>query len=49
MPIIDLTMPIADHFRWPVERSLKNSFETGDTFQTLSGNHHDLSPTLRPN
>ena len=33
MPIIDLTMPIADHFRWPVERSLKSSFETGDMAQ----------------
>ncbi|MDE2798203.1 MAG: cyclase family protein, partial [Gemmatimonadota bacterium] len=33
MPIIDLTMPITDHFRWPVERSLKSSFETGDMAQ----------------
>ncbi len=33
MSIIDLTMPIADHFRWPVERSLKSSFETGDMAQ----------------
>jgi len=31
--IIDLTMPVADHFRWSVDRSLKGSFEDGNQFQ----------------
>ena len=31
--IIDLSMPIADHFRWPVERRLKSDHERGDLFQ----------------
>lgn len=31
--IIDLTYPIEDHFRWPVERELTASFERGDSFQ----------------
>ena len=31
--IIDLSMPIADHFRWPVERQLKSDHERGDLFQ----------------
>lgn len=31
--IVDLTMPIADHFRWSVDRSLKGSFEEGSQFQ----------------
>lgn len=31
--VIDLTYPIEDHFRWPVERTLPASFERGDDFQ----------------
>lgn len=31
--IIDLTMPIKDHFRWPVERRLVADHAKGDMFQ----------------
>jgi len=31
--IIDLTMPIEDHIRWPVQRSLNNDFAAGHQFQ----------------
>jgi kynurenine formamidase len=31
--IVDLSMPVADHFRWPVERHLKGDFGKGDQFQ----------------
>jgi arylformamidase len=31
--LIDLTMPIADHFRWPVERRLVKDHARGDMFQ----------------
>jgi arylformamidase len=31
--IIDLSMPIEDHFRWPVERRLKSDHARGDLFQ----------------
>jgi arylformamidase len=31
--IIDLSMPIEDHFRWPVERRLSRSYAQGDLFQ----------------
>jgi arylformamidase len=31
--IIDLSMPIEDHFRWPVERRLVTSHEAGDVNQ----------------
>jgi arylformamidase len=31
--IIDLSMPIEDHFRWPVERRLNRSHAQGDLFQ----------------
>ncbi|MGI9489522.1 MAG: cyclase family protein [Geminicoccaceae bacterium] len=31
--LIDLTMPIADHFRWPVERRLVADHARGDMFQ----------------
>ena len=31
--IIDLTMPIEDHLRWPVERRLNGDFSTGSQFQ----------------
>jgi arylformamidase len=31
--IIDLSMPIEDHFRWPVERHLKSAHARGDLFQ----------------
>ncbi|MEM7030651.1 MAG: hypothetical protein AAF629_13880 [Chloroflexota bacterium] len=33
--IIDLTMPILDHLRWPVERQLKTGFTKGDQFQVI--------------
>lgn len=33
MRIVDLTYPIADHFRWPVERTLLRAHERGDLFQ----------------
>lgn len=34
MPVlVDLTMPIADHFRWPVERRLVADHAKGDLFQ----------------
>ncbi len=31
--IVDLSMPIEDHFRWPVERAQVGDLATGDTFQ----------------
>jgi len=31
--VIDLTMPIEDHFRWKVERRHVESFDRGDQFQ----------------
>jgi len=31
--IIDLSMPIEDHFRWPVERRLTSDHARGDLFQ----------------
>jgi arylformamidase len=31
--IIDLSMPIVDHFRWPVERRLTSDHAKGDLFQ----------------
>lgn len=31
--LIDLTMPIADHFRWPVERRTLFDHDKGDLFQ----------------
>jgi kynurenine formamidase len=31
--IIDLSMTIEDHFRWPVERHLKSNHARGDLFQ----------------
>ena len=31
--IIDLTRPIVDHFRWPVQRELQSSFADGAQFQ----------------
>jgi kynurenine formamidase len=33
MRIVDLTRPIANHFRWPVERTLTKAHERGDLFQ----------------
>ena len=33
MKIIDLTMPVENHFRWPVERTLRGDFAKGDAFQ----------------
>jgi arylformamidase len=31
--LVDLTMPIRDHFRWPVTRELRGDFARGDPFQ----------------
>ena len=31
--IVDLSMPIEDHFRWPVGRSQKGDLEAGDLYQ----------------
>lgn len=31
--IVDLTVSIEPHFRWPMERSLKSDFSTGSQFQ----------------
>ncbi len=31
--IVDLSMPIEDHFRWPVARSQKGDLEAGDVYQ----------------
>ena len=31
--IVDLSMPIEDHFRWPVERAQAGDLAAGDTFQ----------------
>jgi len=31
--IVDLSMPIENHFRWPVERSQKGDLEAGDVYQ----------------
>src|SRR5687767_8000890 len=48
--IIDLSMPIEDHFRWPVERRVKGDHEQGDVFQatwlgwTVHGFTHMDSP-----
>lgn len=33
MQIVDLTIPIEDHFRWPVTRKLTSDFAAGDDFQ----------------
>jgi len=48
--IIDLSMPIDDHFRWPVERRVRGDHEHGDVFQatwlgwTVHGFTHMDSP-----
>jgi arylformamidase len=48
--IIDLSMPIDDHFRWPVERRVRGDHEQGDVFQatwlgwTVHGFTHMDSP-----
>ena len=31
--IVDLTLPIESHFRWPTERKLRGDFARGDNFQ----------------
>ncbi|MEN5081657.1 cyclase family protein [Bosea sp. TWI1241] len=33
MKIVDLTMPIRPHFRWPAELSIKGDFAAGDQFR----------------
>ncbi len=33
MRIVDLTLPVTNHFRWPLERGRKGSFAAGDAFE----------------
>ena len=54
--IVDLTMPIENHFRWAVDRQLKEDFNTGSTFQvtwagwTVHGfTHIDAPRHIDPN
>ena len=48
--IIDLSLPIEDHFRWPVERRVRGDHDRGDVFQatwlgwTVHGFTHMDSP-----
>jgi kynurenine formamidase len=48
--IIDLSMPIEDHFRWPVERRVSGDHDRGDVFEatwlgwTVHGFTHMDSP-----
>lgn len=45
MQIIDLSMPIGPHFRWPVELSIKGDIAKGDQFRVsrLSATCHGFS------
>ncbi|MBN9469868.1 MAG: cyclase family protein [Bosea sp.] len=45
MKIIDLSMPIAPHFRWPVELSIKGDIASGDQFRVskIAGPCHGFS------
>ena len=45
MNIIDLSMPIAPHFRWPVELSIKGDIAAGDQFRVsrIAGPCHGFS------
>ncbi len=44
--IIDLSLPIVEHFRWPVERKLVGDMAKGDNFQiTWLGMPSTPSPT----
>ncbi|HEV7338268.1 MULTISPECIES: cyclase family protein [Bosea] len=45
MKIIDLSMPIAPHFRWPVELSIKGDIAAGDQFRVskIAGPCHGFS------
>ncbi|WP_332685286.1 cyclase family protein [Bosea sp. (in: a-proteobacteria)] len=45
MKIVDLSMPIAPHFRWPVELSIKGDIAAGDQFRVskLAGPCHGFS------
>lgn len=45
MKIIDLSMPIAQHFRWPVELSIKGDIAAGDQFRVskIAGPCHGFS------
>jgi len=48
--LIDLTLPVADHFRWKVERALKAGHARGDQFRitwigwTVHGSPHVDAP-----
>ncbi|WP_332698561.1 cyclase family protein [Bosea sp. (in: a-proteobacteria)] len=45
MKIVDLSMPIAPHFRWPVELSIKGDIAAGDQFRVsrLAATCHGFS------
>ncbi|CAN7247582.1 cyclase family protein [Bosea sp. LjRoot90] len=45
MNIVDLSMPIAPHFRWPVELSIKGDIAAGDQFRVskINGPCHGFS------
>ena len=45
MQIIDLSMPIGQHFRWPVELAIKGDISQGDQFRVsrLSATCHGFS------
>jgi arylformamidase len=45
MHIVDLSMPIAPHFRWPVELSIKGDIAAGDQFRVsrINGPCHGFS------
>lgn len=45
MKIVDLSMPIAPHFRWPVELSIKGDIAAGDQFRVskIAGPCHGFS------
>jgi kynurenine formamidase len=45
MHIVDLSMPIAPHFRWPVELSIKGDIAAGDQFRVskVNGPCHGFS------
>lgn len=45
MKIVDLSMPIAPHFRWPVELAIKGNIAAGDQFRVskIAGPCHGFS------
>ena len=45
--IIDLSLPIEDHFRWPVERRVKGDHDRGDVFQATWLGWFVVTPDLK--